>query len=231
MALKKLVDLPLCFVNPKSYLYGKELLKLTMSADKTAEDLGIKIYFTCPFADIRMVKAHTKNLIVTAQSMESLKPGRGMGHLLPESLAEAGARAVFLNHAENPLTLSELYACINRAAELDMATIVCANSEAESRAVAELKPDIILAEPTELIGTGVPADPSYITNSVKAIKAVDPEIRVIIGSGITTAQDCYNAVHYGADGSSSTSGVVKAPDPGLRIREMAEATIKAYNER
>ena len=59
--------------------------------------------------------------------MDSLTPGRGMGHVLPESLKEAGAEAVFLNHAENQKTVSELYATIKRAKELGMITIVCAD--------------------------------------------------------------------------------------------------------
>ena len=44
--------------------------------------------------------------------MDPLVPGRGMGHVLPELLKEAGAEALFLNHEENPKTVSDLYATI-----------------------------------------------------------------------------------------------------------------------
>lgn len=54
--------------------------------------------------------------------MESLKPGRGMGHVLPEALAAAGVRATFLNHAENPLGVHELAATIARADEVGILT-------------------------------------------------------------------------------------------------------------
>lgn len=54
--------------------------------------------------------------------MESLKPGRGMGHVLPEALAAAGVRATFLNHAENPLGVHELAATIARADEVGIRT-------------------------------------------------------------------------------------------------------------
>ena len=101
---------PFLIVNPKSYLYGEKSLELAKAADKTAKETGLQIYFTCPYADIRLIKENTENLIVCAQSMDSLTPGRGMGHVLPESLKEAGAEAVFLNHAENQKTVSELYA-------------------------------------------------------------------------------------------------------------------------
>lgn len=111
---------PFLVVNPKSYLYGKRSLDLALAADKIAKETGIEMFFTCPFADIRYISENTKNVIVTAQHMESLKPGRGMGHVLPESLKEAGAKAVFLNHAENPMTVAELSKTIERARELDI---------------------------------------------------------------------------------------------------------------
>lgn len=103
---------PFLIVNPKSYLYGKESLELAKAADQVAKDTGPQIYFTCPYADIRMIKENTTDIIVCAQSMDPLVPGRGMGHVLPELLKEAGAEALFLNHEENPKTVSDLYATI-----------------------------------------------------------------------------------------------------------------------
>ena len=91
---------PFLIVNPKSYLYGNESLKLAKAADQAAKDTGLPIIFTCPYADVRMIRENTENIIVCVQSMDPLTPGRGMGHVLPESLKEAGADAVFLNHAK-----------------------------------------------------------------------------------------------------------------------------------
>lgn len=221
---------PFLIVNPKSYLYGKEALALAKAADQTAEQTGVTLFFTCPFADIRLIKENTSHLIVTAQHMESLEPGRGMGHVLPESLKEAGAGAVFLNHAENPLTVHELYTTIQRARALKILTVACADSVGEAAAVATMKPDILLAEPTDLIGTGVVAGNDYIHETVSRIKAVDPDILVMIASGISTAQDCYNVIVQGGDGTGGTSGILKAPDPAVRVQEMAEAMARAEKE-
>lgn len=218
---------PFLIVNPKSYLYGKESLELAKTADQTAKDMGLQVYFTCPYADIRMIKENTSHLIVCAQSMDSLIPGRGMGRVLPESLKEAGAEAVFLNHAENQKTVSELYQTIRRAKELGIITIVCADSTAEAKAVASMEPDIIVAEPTELIGTGQVADDSYAVNTVKELKEVNPNVLVVIGAGISTAEDCYHVIKLGADGTGATSGILNAPAPAERIREMAEAIVQA----
>ncbi len=223
----KEVTRPFLFVNPKSYLYGKESLELAKACDKIMEETGVFIFFTCPYADIRLIAENTSHVTVTAQNMDSLKPGRGMGAVLPESLVEAGAKAVVLNHAENQKPLAELFSCIKRAKELDLITIVCADSVAEARAVATLGVDVILAEPTELIGTGKTADDSYTIDAVKAIKEVNPDVKVMIASGVTTADDCYRIVSLGADGTGSTSGIVKAPDPKVRVAEMIDAIKRA----
>ena len=222
---------PFLFVNPKSYLYGEESLALAVAADRIAEETGVQIFFTAPYADLRMIAEHTSHVVVTAQNMDSLMPGRGMGAVLPESLVAAGARAVVLNHAENQKPLAELHACIRRAEGLDLLTIVCADSVTEAKAVAKLGADIILAEPTALIGTGTTAGDSYIVEATQEIKSVDPTVKVMIASGITTAEDCYKVVYLGADGTGSTSGIGKAPDRALRVREMAEAVMRALRDR
>ena len=222
---------PFLIVNPKSYLYGQKSLELALAADKVAADTGLDIYFTCSYADIRLIRERTKHVIVCAQSLDPLKPGRGMGHVLPESLYEAGARAVFLNHAENTKTVAELNACIKRAKELGMITVVCADSTVEAKAVACMGADIVLAEPTDLIGTGQVADDSYTTETVKALHEVNPDVLVMIASGVTTAEDCYNVVKLGADGTGATSGILNAPSPAERVREMAEAIVRAGKER
>ena len=222
---------PFLIANPKSYLYGEKSLELAKAADQVAKDTGLQIYFTCPYADIRMIAENTEHVIVCSQSMDPLVPGRGMGHVLGESLKEAGAQALFLNHAENPKTLSDLYATIKRAKELEMITVVCADSTVEAKAVACMGPDIVLAEPTDLIGTGQVADDSYTVETVKALHEIDPNVLVMIASGVSTAEDCYNVIKLGADGTGATSGILKAPDPAVRVREMAEAIVKANQEK
>lgn len=222
---------PFLVVNPKSYLYGKRSLDLALAADKIAKETGIEMFFTCPFADIRYISENTTNVIVTAQHMESLKPGRGMGHVLPESLKEAGAKAVFLNHAENPMTVAELSKTIERARELDIKTIVCADSVSEAVALSKFNPDIILAEPTELIGTGKTADNSYVIETTEKIRDMSPNTLVMIASGVTTAEDVYNVIKLGADGTGGTNGILGAPDPKKRIEEWAEAMVRAIKDK
>jgi len=225
------IRVPFFSVNPKNYLFGEDCLNLAKAADRAAEETGLDLLFSCPFADIRLIKQNTNHLLVTAQHMDPVKPGRGMGYVLPESLKEAGADVVFLNHAEHPMTVSDLYATINRAKEVGINTMVCADSVAEGLAIARMSPDILLCEPTDLIGTGTVADDGYITEVISRIREADPNILILIASGVTTADDVYKVIMLGADGTGGTSGIVKAPDPGGRIMEWAEAVAKAAKER
>ena len=118
-----------------------------------------------------------------------------------------------------------------RAKELGMITIVCADSTVEAKAVACMDPDIVLAEPTDLIGTGKVADDSYTIETVKGLHEVNPNVLVMIASGVSTADDCYNVVKLGADGTGATSGILNAPSPAQRVHEMAEAIVKAKKEK
>lgn len=227
---KAKIHTPFFVFNPKSFLYGDELLDMAKVSEEMAHKYPISVFVTVPFADIAAVSSQTDKVIVTAQHFDGIRPGRGMGHVLPESLYHAGARAVFLNHAENPLTLSELVKAIERADELDMTTIVCADSIAEAKAVAMLDPDIILCEPTELIGSGKVSDESYIRDTNAAIKKINPNVLVMQAAGISSADDVHRMISLQADGTGCTSGIIAADDPRKMLRDMIEAAFQASDQ-
>ncbi|MTI58456.1 MAG: triose-phosphate isomerase [Firmicutes bacterium] len=225
------IGTPFFICNPKSYLYGEESLKLALAADKFAEEYRVEIFFAAPFVDLANIKDQTKNVIVTAQHMDSLFPGRGMGYVSPESLKAAGVEAVFLNHAEHSLTLTTLVKTIKRAKELEIITIVCADCLDEAVAIAKLGPDILLCEPTDLIGTGKTSSFDYIIETTTKIKEIDESILVMQASGISTGEDVYNTIIHGADGTGATSGIVKASNQAKRLEEMIQAIVKAKNDK
>ena len=203
---------PFLIVNPKAYLGGADTLRLALLTDELAGEFGIDVIFTAQHAYIVEIARRTTNLLITAQHMDPIVPGRGMGYALPEALVEAGAKAVVLNHAEHPLTLAQLDATMRRADELGLATIVCADSELQCRAVAELKPTVMICEPTANIGTGSMDTGDYIERTTRAVKQVDPSILVIQAAGVSCGADITRVLQQGADGSGGTSGIVSAPD-------------------
>lgn len=221
---------PFFVVNPKSYLYGKKLHELALKTDELCERYHVQSLFTAQLIDLPWVIEHCPHVIPCAQAMESLKPGRGMGHILPEALAAAGVKATFLNHAENPMTIGELARTIQRAREVGILTCVCADSVEEARAIAELHPDIMTCELNSLIGTGHIAGADYIRKSTDAVKSVSPQTMVLQAAGISTAQDVHDAIFYGGDATGGTSGIVCADDPLAKLEELFGALDEVRSE-
>ena len=214
---------PFLIVNPKAYLGGADTLRLALLTDELAGEFDIDVIFTAQHAYLVEIARRTSHLMITAQHMDPITPGRGMGHALPEALAEAGATAVVLNHAEHPLTLAQLDATMRRADELGLATIVCADSERQCRAVAQLGPKVMICEPTASIGTGTMDAGDYIERTTRAVKEVDPRILVIQAAGVTSGADITRVLEQGADGSGGTSGIVAAPDWRAVLVDMLHA--------
>ncbi len=231
MKLGCTIKAPFFEIGPKSYLYGQDVIDLAKAADAASEKYGVDIIFTTPVVEIARVKAATKRIHVFAPHMDPLKPGRGLADILPESLVAAGAEGVMLNHCEKPLSLGVLRETIRRADEVGLATIVCADSMAEASAIALLKPNIIVAEPSELIGTGVSVGPEYVEAATRAVKDVNPDILVLTAAGIANGQDVYNTIIAGADATGSSSGIAKAADRAAMVDEMISAVRRAWDAR
>ena len=222
---------PFFEIGPKNYMYGKRVLDLALAADQASGKYDVDVIFTAPYADIRTVADQTENIRVFAPHMDADPVGRGLANVLPESLKAAGAQGVMLNHSEKPLTYALLERTIARAKEIGFYTIVCADSIAETKAVALLGPDIIVAEPAELISSGSGADLSYLTAAYDAIESVNPGIMVLVASGIRNGCDVYDVISSGCDASGTSSGVALADDPEQMIDEMVAAVRKAWDDR
>ncbi|SJZ85315.1 triose-phosphate isomerase [Anaerorhabdus furcosa] len=221
---------PFFVINPKSYLYGDKILELAKYADQLAAKYDFDVLFTAQHADLRLISENTSKLIVIAQHMDGIKAGKGMGHILPEGCIAAGAKGSFLNHAEHPMTMHELALAMHRLDELELLTIVCADSVEEAKAIAKLNPNVMVCEPTSLIGTGQVSDANYMKSTNEAVKSVSPTTQVLQAAGISTGQNVYDAIVIGADGTGGTSGIVAADDPFKTLDEMFEALDKARTD-
>lgn len=228
--MKRQLRTPFFVVNPKAYLFGKDSVKLAQELDRLVEKHDIDVIYTCQQADIYQISQITRHLIISAQHMDGMIPGVGMGKILPDALKAAGADATFLNHAENRLTVENLVNAVKRADELGMLTIVCANSVAEAQMIATLHPDIMVCEPTELIGTGQVSDIDYMRATNEAVRSVDPNIYLLQAAGISTVEDVKQALASGADATGGTSGIIKANDPVKTVDEMLTVLVEWKKE-
>jgi triosephosphate isomerase len=163
--------------------------------------------------------------------MDTLRPGRGMADVLPEAVKAAGARGVVMNHCERPMSLPALKKTIDRANELELLSFACADSIVEAEAIAQLHPDIINPEPTELIGSGKTSDMGYVKKTIAAIKKIHPDILVEQAAGISSGRQVYDLIFAGAEAAGMASGIFNAPDPLKMVDEAVYNVRKAFDDR
>lgn len=228
--MKPTIRTPFFEIGTKNYIYGDDVLELAKVADAAAQKYDVDLLFIAPYTEIRRVAENTRSLIVLAPYMDTLRPGRGMADVLPEALKAAGAKGVVVNHCERPMTLTAIKQTIDRARELDMLVFACADTIAEARAIAELGPDIINPEPTELIGSGSASDMGYVLESIQAIKAVNPAILVEQAAGISNGRQVYDFIMAGSEAAGAASGIFNAADPYAMVDEMVSCVRKARED-
>ncbi|MBP3592734.1 MAG: triose-phosphate isomerase [Clostridia bacterium] len=221
---------PFFEVGPKAIIWGEAMLKLAKVIDKTAMKYDVDVIVTPQYTDIQLLADNTERILVFAQHMDALVPGRGLGSVLPEAVKAAGAKGVMLNHAEKPIDMETLEKTIRRADEVGLATIVCADTVEDVKRIAKMGPNLIVAEPTELIGTGTTSDSNYVIETIKTVREINPDIMVLQGAGISNGQDVYNTIKLGAQATGSTSGILKAADPYAMVEEMLFNLRKAWDE-
>jgi triosephosphate isomerase (TIM) len=218
-------------VNFKTYqeATGKRALALARICDEVAEEFNANIVVAVQAADIRLVASEV-GIPVFAQHIDGVKYGSATGWVLPEAVAEAGAKGTLINHSERKLTVEEIGPRLLRAREANLTTIVCSGMKTtedtilETRRIASLGPDYIAAEPPELIGgdVSVTTRPHLITAVVEAVTAVDPRVGVLTGAGVKTGEHVRDAIRLGTKGVLLASGVTKAKDPKAALIDLAK---------
>lgn len=221
---------PFLLVNFKTYLEatGKKAVELALKLEKVGAETGVNVGVAPQFCDIAQVAANVR-IPVFAQHIDAITPGAFTGHVLAESVSAAGASGTIINHSERNLKLPDIEKSVEHARDIGLTTVVCAGTARLGAAVALSEPDMVAIEPPELIGSGRAVSkekPEIITESVRRIRAVNSQVKVLCGAGITTGEDVYAALRLGTQGVLVASGIVKAPVPERVLRDFCEAIQK-----
>lgn len=206
-------------INTKAYRkgVGEELEQLVKTCTDSTDPNNL-IFSVQPEDLLRL---EDNDVEVFAQHIDAVETGSHTGSILAEGVKEAGASGTLINHSEKRLEKEEIKARVEKADQLGMTTIVCAQSPKECRDLKELEPDYIAFEPPELIGgdTSVAkAEPEIIEEAVEASSPVD----ALTGAGIHTTEDVRKSMELGCKGVLVASGVVKAENPGEEVRELVK---------
>ncbi|MEM2933545.1 MAG: triose-phosphate isomerase [Halobacteria archaeon] len=215
---------PVIVLNLKAYLEsaGEKGLALAKACEEVAMESGISIAICPQTSDLAWVAKQIK-IPCLAQHADAVPPGSYTGWVTLESIKSAGAIGTLVNHSEHRLRIAEIDEIINRAKALDLLTIVCTNNLAVSKAVAALDPYALAVEPPQLIGSGIPvskAEPEIVHGTVQAVKAINKNVMVLCGAGISTGEDVKAAIELGSEGVLLASGVVKAKNPKAVLQDL-----------
>lgn len=221
---------PIVIVNFKTYLEatGQNAVKLAQLISEISGRSGVSAAVAPQTVDLATIAGKVK-IPVLAQHVDPIKPGRNTGFISPESAKAGGAVGTLINHSEHKLPLDQVDAIVKRAKEVGLSTVVCTADIEESRKAAEFSPDMIAVEPPELIGSGIPvskAKPEVVRDSVKVVKEVNPNIKVLCGAGIASGEDVTKALELGAEGVLIASGVVCAKDQLAAFQDIVDGVLK-----
>jgi triosephosphate isomerase (TIM) len=234
MAARGPIRAPVFEIGLKGYAWGARAVRLARAADALAGELDVSIVFDPQAVDIADVARATRHIQVFAQHLDPAPPGRGVGSVLAEAVREAGATGVMLNHSERQMTRDEIARALTRARAVGLATMVYADSPEEAAEIATLGPDIVLAEPPELIATSRSTATEmrgFVERAVELVGRVDPTIIVMCGAGIQTPDDVERMMALGVGGTGSSSGILGATDPVATMDGMVRAMHRAWHER
>jgi len=210
-------------INFKAYAEasGKKALEIAKAVEEISAKVDDYIAIAPNFLDL--AELAKLNIDVYAQHVDPIEFGSHTGRITAEMIKEKGAKGSLINHSERRLKLADIDFLVQKFKKLGLISIVCTNNVSTTRAASALDPDYVAVEPPELIGTGIPvskAEPEVVENSVRAVKEINPRVKVLCGAGITTHEDYVKALDLGAEGVLLASGIVKAKDPKKALEEL-----------
>lgn len=206
---------PLIVVNFKTYAtaMGQKAVDLAQAMERASKDHVRMIAVVSAF-DLHAVKQAAPSLEVWSQHLDPVGQGSFTGWLQPENAIERGAQGTIINHAEHKVDIEHVHQLMQQLPD-KFPMCACAADVDEAHQLAELGPTFIAVEPPELIGGDISvttADPAIVSDTVNAVRAINPHVRVLCGAGVKDGKDVKTAVELGAHGVLLASGVTKASD-------------------
>tara|TARA_B100001179_G_C18598988_1_gene408939 strand:+ start:502 stop:1188 length:687 start_codon:yes stop_codon:yes gene_type:complete len=220
---------PTLVINLKNYdeIYSNYSIDISKISESIANETSVEI-IVCPPNPVLYKVIDSVKIPIYAQHVDDAKIGSSTGSIVPELLKSINCPGSLINHSEKRIPLEEIEKLIMRFRDLELTSLVCAQSIDEVESIAKLKPDIIAIEPPELIGSGravSKVNPKIISDSVDTVKSITSEVDVLCGAGIMTGEDVSIALELGSKGILIASGIIKSNNWKNKIIELSEPMI------
>ena len=214
---------PLVLVNFKTYqtASGKAAMNLLEAMEQYGNGPATLVAAVSAF-DMSPLSESSKSVEIWSQHLDPVGLGGYTGWLEPTTARSRGAVGTLINHAEHKVSIQHVEELLKMLPD-GFPVCACAADVEEAKALAELGPTFIAVEPPELIGGDISvttADPSIVSDTVAAVKAVNPSVRVLCGAGVKNGMDVATALELGAEGVLLASGVTKATDVHSVLKDL-----------
>lgn len=220
--------LPALIVNLKNYREGSgDRVKLFLEYALDLLDLGVGVYVAVSPLDIARVSGVDEYRdVLFSQVFDVVGYGSYTGHVPLEKLIDMGVKHSLINHSEYKMPHDRIKILVEEANNNGFETVVCVDSVDELNSLFGLgvKPTLYAIEPPELIGTGRSVSMYKPEAVVEAVEAGSKNgVPILCGAGVSSSRDVDAAMRLGVVGVLVASAIVKAEDPYVVMKGMAEA--------
>lgn len=180
-----------------------------------------KVIFVVSPTDLFWAKQNYPNLIIASQHVENKTSGSTTGWITPEALLSMGVNFSLYNHSEHRMYSDTIIQDIKDIQSKGLKLIVCCENLHEGLYLQEAEPFSIAYEPKDLIGSGISVTtrPEAVTDFIAALSN---QKNILIGAGVSTAEDIKKTLELGAEGVLLASAFVKADDRRAKLNELVQ---------
>ena len=202
---------------------GSNAVRLAKLADEFAQKSNFEVILAPAYSDLQAVASVAAHCAIYSQHVDPVEYGQFTGSF-PVPVAAAICKGTLLNHNEKKLSFKTLVDTVKLCKKYRIQAIVCTDNLVEAKRISTLEPYAIAFEPPELIGSGkslTNVNPEQAEQIAKQLKRITKtrKTRLLMGAGVSTAQDMQKALELGLDGVLLASAFAKSNNPKKWLQE------------
>lgn len=207
-------------VNFKIYkeTFGNRAVELAKICKQVADEYKIRIVVTASALDAYRLKETGAEIWL--QNIDEYNDGKHTGWVSAEQAMSVGINGGMVNHFEHQISKGTALKIIkNKPSNFEI--MCCAKTVGQiERWISGAKPDHILYEPPELIGSSTDSVASK-PDSIKRAVEMAGEVPLMVGAGVKSSADVKVSLKMGAKSVGLASGFVLSKDPKRVLEDIA----------
>ncbi len=201
-------------INLKIYkeAWGEKAIEIGKMAKEIGDKYKIRIVVAAPALEALRIKEKS-GAEVWLQNVDEYESGQGSGWVSMAEAMSLGIGGSMLNHSEHKIAKGKVSKILKMRPK-GFEIIYCTGSIAKIREWRnKTKPDWILYEPPELIGSKDKSVASEKAETIAMAAKACKTVPLLVGAGVKSGEDVSVSLERGAVGVGLASGLVLADDP------------------